>query len=195
MRSQTYCFSISFSSLDQTTKDNISSANTAATEAKAAAAGAQATADAANGLAGSANIAADNAVKKVNGWAYAGTTYIDGAQIKTGTVMASKLLGGSVGLIAPTANGEMTVGSMDIVYTNDNTQYGLGITSAYGGIQIVSASNTNIFLSAGSGRAITMSGGKVKLSGALCLGATYGTASPKSQGLSGDYGQIYVQYV
>lgn len=187
--------SISFSSLDQTTKDNISSANTAATEAKAAAAGAQATADAANGLAGSANIAADNAVKKVNGWAYGGTTYIDGAQIMTGTVMASKLLGGSVGLIAPTTNGEMTVGSMDIVYTNDNTQYGLGITSAYGGIQIVSASNTNIFLSAGSGSAITMSGGKVKLSGALCLGATYGTASPKSQGISGDYGQIYVQYV
>lgn len=187
--------SISFSSLDQTTKDNISSANTAATEAKAAAAGAQATADAANGLAGSANIAADNAVKKVNGWAYGGTTYIDGAKIMTGTVMASKLLGGSVGLIAPTTNGEMTVGSMDIVYTNDNTQYGLGITSAYGGIQIVSASNTNIFLSAGSGSAITMSGGKVKLSGALCLGATYGTASPKSQGISGDYGQIYVQYV
>lgn len=187
--------SISFSSLDQTTKDNISSANTAATEDKAAAAGAQATADAANGLAGSANIAADNAVKKVNGWAYGGTTYIDGTKIKTGTVMASKLLGGSVGLIAPTTTGEMTVGSMDIVYTNDNTQYGLGITSTYGGIQIVSARDTNIFLSAGSGSAITMSGGKVKLSGALCLGATYGTASPKSQGISGDYGQIYVQYV
>ena len=187
--------SISFSSLDQTTKDNISSANTAATEAKAAAAGAQATADAANGLASSANSAAKSAVNKVNGWAYGGTTYIDGTKIMTGTVMASKLLGGSVGLIAPTTTGEMTVGSMDIVYTNDNTQYGLGITSSYGGIQIVSARNTNIFLSAGSGSAITMSGGKVKLSGALCLGATYGTASPKSQGISGDYGQIYVQYV
>lgn len=187
--------SISFSSLDPTTKDNISSANTAATEAKTAAAGAQATADAANSLAISANSAANSAVNKVNGWAYGGTTYIDGTKIMTGTVMASKLLGGSVGLIAPSTNGEMTVGSMDIVYTNDNTQYGLGITSAYGGIQIVSASNTNIFLSAGSGSAITMSGGKVKLSGALCLGATYGTASPKSQGISGDYGQIYVQYV
>ena len=187
--------SISFSSLDQTTKDNISSANTAATEAKAAAAGAQVTADAANGLASSANSAAISAVNKVNGWAYSGTTYIDGTKIMTGTVMASKLLGGSVGLIAPTTTGEMTVGSMDIVYTNDNTQYGLGITSSSGGIQIVSARNTNIFLSAGSGSAITMSGGKVKLSGALCLGATYGTASPKSLGISGDYGQIYVQYV
>lgn len=36
---------------------------------------------------------------QVSGWTYGSTTYIDGTMIKTGTVMASKLLGGEVGLL------------------------------------------------------------------------------------------------
>lgn len=176
--------SISFSSLDQTTKDNISSANTAATEAKAAAAGAQATADAANGLAGSANIAADNAVKKVNGWAYAGTTYIDGAQIKTGTVMASKLLGGTVGLLD---SDEAVVGSLDIVDTTSG--YGLGINTAHGGIKISSA--INVYLESGNGPhllvgvddntnrpVISFGGGYLLLSGSYMFGSSLPTYAP-----------------
>lgn len=36
---------------------------------------------------------------QVSGWTYGSSTYIDGAMIKTGTVMASQLLGGAVGLL------------------------------------------------------------------------------------------------
>ena len=46
-----------------------------------------------------AQTAADNASNTVSGWQYGRTTYIDGSQIMTGTVKASKLLGGEVGLL------------------------------------------------------------------------------------------------
>ena len=176
--------SISFSSLDQTTKDNISSANTAATEAKAAAAGAQATADAANGLASSANISADNAVKKVNGWAYSGTTYIDGAQIMAGTVMASELLGGTVGLLD---SDKVVVGSLDIVETTSG--YGLGINTKKGGIKISSA--LNVYLESGDGPyllvgvddntkrpVVSFGGGYLLLSGNYMFGSSLPTYAP-----------------
>lgn len=42
---------------------------------------------------------ADNVSSQVSGWTYGSSTYIDGAMIKTGTVMASQLLGGAVGLL------------------------------------------------------------------------------------------------
>lgn len=178
--------SISFDSLDQEAKNNISSANTAATEAKTAAAGAKATADAANKLASSANSAADGAVKKVNGWAYGGTTYIDGSKIQTGTVMASKLLGGSVGLL----NAQQTqVGSLDIDITDHDTRYGLSMSTTDGGIRILP--RTNLFLSAGSGGAITLQNNRIVLSGALCLGgSSYGTSAPSGTGAAG---QLYAQ--
>ena len=183
--------SISFSSLDQTTKDNISSANTAATEAKTAAAGAQATADAANGLASSANSlassansAAISAVNKVNGWTYGGTTYIDGTKIMTGTVMASKLLGGTVGLLD---SDEAVVGSLDIVDTTYG--YGLGINTAHGGIKISSA--TNVYLESGNGPhllvgvddntnrpVISFGGGYLLLSGNYMFGSSLPTYAP-----------------
>ena len=183
--------SISFSSLDQTTKDNISSANTAATEAKTAAAGAQTTADAANSLASSANSlassansAANSAVNKVNGWAYSGTTYIDGTKIMTGTVMASKLLGGTVGLLD---SDEAVVGSLDIVDTTSG--YGLGINTAHGGIKISSA--INVYLESGNGPhllvgvddntnrpVISFGGGYLLLSGSYMFGSSLPTYAP-----------------
>ena len=53
--------------------------------------------------ASSALNAADNVSNQVSGWTYGSSThistYIDGAMIKTGTIMASKLLGGEVGLL------------------------------------------------------------------------------------------------
>lgn len=49
----------------------------------------------------------------VSGWTYGSTTYIDGSMIKTGTVMASSLLGGEVGLLDQDENevGHITIGS------------------------------------------------------------------------------------
>ena len=56
-------------------------------------------ADVAYNKASDAQTAADNASNTVSGWKYGSTTYIDGAMIKTGTVIASQLLGGAVGLL------------------------------------------------------------------------------------------------
>lgn len=51
--------------------------------------------------AGTALTTARNAAKKVEGWTYGGTTYIDGSKIMADTVIASKLKGGTVQLINP----------------------------------------------------------------------------------------------
>lgn len=54
---------------------------------------------------------ADNVSDKVSGWTYGSSTFIDGAKIKTGTVIASQLLGGAVGLLNGT---EKEVGKINI---------------------------------------------------------------------------------
>lgn len=56
-------------------------------------------ADAAYDRASSALNTANSVNNQVSGWTYGSSTYIDGTMIKTGTVMASQLLGGSVGLL------------------------------------------------------------------------------------------------
>lgn len=57
------------------------------------------TANSAYNKANNALSAAEDAEDTVSGWTYGSTTYIDGAMIKTGTVMASKLQGGTVELL------------------------------------------------------------------------------------------------
>lgn len=54
---------------------------------------------------------ARDAENQISGWTYGSTTYIDGRMIKTGTVMASELLGGSVGLLT---SDERTAGYIDV---------------------------------------------------------------------------------
>lgn len=56
-------------------------------------------ADDAYDRASSALNTANSVNNQVSGWTYGSSTYIDGTMIKTGTVMASQLLGGSVGLL------------------------------------------------------------------------------------------------
>lgn len=75
----------------------------------------------------------------ISAWKYPGSTYIDGSKIMTGTVMASQLLGGTVGLLA---SNQDVVGALTIAYTT--TGIGLGISTSYGGIQIQSAGNVYI---------------------------------------------------
>lgn len=140
----------------------------------------------ANSNASTAITAANGAVQKVSAWEYPGSTYIDGSKIMTGTVMATKLLGGTVGLLA---SDKSIVGSLNLAYTT--TGIGLGIKTTYGGIQIQAAGN--LFLSAGTGGAITLQNNRIVLAGALCLGgSSYGPSAPSGTGAAG---QLYVQLV
>lgn len=109
-------------------------------------------------------------------------TYIDSTSIT-----AQKLRGQTVELLA---NSNTAVGSLEIAYTT--TGIGLGINTTYGGIQIQSAGN--LFMSAGTGGAITIQNGRVQLSSAaLCLAtASYGTSAPSGAGVAG---QLYIQLV
>lgn len=134
-----------------------------------------------------ANSNASSAINAVSAWQYPGSTYIDGSKIMTGTVMATKLLGGTVGLLA---SDESVVGALNLAYTT--TGIGLGILTSQGGIQIQSAGN--LFLSAGTGGNITVQSGRVQLgSAALCLAsASYGYSAPSGAGVDG---QLYIQLV
>lgn len=72
----------------------------------------------------------------VGGWTYRGSTYIDGSKIMAGTVMASQLLGGEVGLLD---SRESMVGGLLISSTQ--TGYGVELYTDYGGIRISSGGN------------------------------------------------------
>lgn len=72
----------------------------------------------------------------VSAWTYGGTTYIDGSKLMTGTVMASQLLGGYVGLLD---SREREVGGISIAYTS--TGYGIELSSGTGGIRINPSGN------------------------------------------------------
>ena len=164
---------ITFGDLDADAQNSINTANSNAITAITAA--------------GNAQTAANGAVQKVSAWEYPGSTYIDGSKIMTGTVMATNLLGGTVGLLA---SDESIVGALNLAYTT--TGIGLGILTSHGGIQIQSAGN--LFMSAGTGGAITIQNGLVQLgSAALCLAtASFGTSAPSGSGVAG---QLYVQLV
>ena len=141
------------------------------------------------GTAVSAQTSANTANSQISAWTYPGSTMINGQMLMTGTVMASKLLGGSVGLLA----GDQTVvGSLDIAYTT--TGVGLGMTSNYGGMRLKAAGG-NVYVEsgygpyvqlgqgAGIGKAVCQLGG-----GPLVLSAdSFGSSLPNS----GVYGQIF----
>ena len=164
---------ITFDDLDANAQSSINTANSNASTAIAAA--------------GNAQSAANGAVQKVSAWEYPGSTYIDGSKIMTGTVMATKLLGGTVGLLA---SDKSIVGALNLAYTT--TGIGLGILTSQGGIQIQSAGN--LFLSAGTGGDITVQSGRVQLgSAALCLATpSFGPSKPSGAGVDG---QLYIQLV
>lgn len=105
-------------------------------------------------LAGNAAIAASAASNKVNAWAYEynGHTYIDGRQLMTGTVKASQLLGGYVGLLN---TAEQPVGQMSIGLGNEG--YAIELISTGGGLRMQSATNFWVTSAYGS-MGITASG-------------------------------------
>lgn len=74
--------------------------------------------DTAMGYADDAMTAAEDAQSTVDGWRYNGGTYIDGSMLKTGTVMASKLIGGEVELLT---SAERTAGGIEITGASTST--------------------------------------------------------------------------
>lgn len=87
-------------------------------------------------MAEDAEAAAADAAETVDGWRYNGGTYIDGSMLMTGTVKASELLGGTVGLLT---SAERVAGGIDITGASTST-YAIELYSngalrleAYGG--------------------------------------------------------------
>lgn len=139
----------------------------------------------------SAQSAAASAEGKVSGWSYEGTTRIDGGKIETGTIKATMLLGGTVGLLSSDG---VTRGALTIAGTS--TGVGVGITSYSGGIKIETG-NGNVFLQSSYGPSIHLGiantgSGDVAvcgLGGALVLGPdSYGYSLPTYNVVDG---QVY----
>ena len=114
---------------------------------------------------------------------------INGQMLMTGTVMASKLLGGTVGLLA---SNQTVVGSLDIAYTT--TGIGLGMTSNYGGMQLKAAGG-NVYIESGYGPYLQLGQGAGIGKGVCQLGGgplvlsadSFGSSLPSS----GVYGQVF----
>ena len=180
---------ITFGDLDSSAQGKINTAQTTANNANTAAGNAQSTADSAKSKADSAYTRAMNAENAVDRWTYGSTTYIDGSKIMTGTVMASDLLGGSVGLLD---SNEDIVGSMDITKTMDGTGLSIRTTYGRGGIRIDSAGNIylgtyfNPFIMLGRDEdgndVVSLGGGKLVIGSKM-----YGNSLPSS----GQYGQLF----
>lgn len=97
---------------------------------------AQSTAGSALSVANSAWSTANSAQNTVSGWKYPGSTYIDGSMLMTGTVKASTLQGGSIGLMdgCGALSGYITLTEASSAgYAVDLTSYGaLRITAQAG---------------------------------------------------------------
>lgn len=100
--------------------------------------GAQGQITSAQSVAGSALSVANSAQNTVSGWTYPGSTYIDGSMLMTGTVKASTLQGGSIGLMDGygALSGYITLtGASSAGYAVDLTSYGaLRITAQAGDV-------------------------------------------------------------
>lgn len=99
--------------------------------------------------ASSALEAAQTVNSTVSGWTYEKSTYIDGSMIQTGTVMASTLLGGEIGLLTQS---ERTAGVINITEANtspfavDFTSHGAMRLTAEDGSLYLEAATTFIQL-------------------------------------------------
>ena len=115
---------ITFSDLDSSAQGKITDAQDTADAANTAAGNAQSTANSAQNTANTADALARAAQNSVAGWTYAGTTYIDGSKIQTGTVTASTLEGGKINLLNEAGQ---VAGLFDLTLTANGI--GVGITA------------------------------------------------------------------
>ena len=188
---------ITFGDLDSSAQGKITDAQDTADAANTAAGNAQSTANSAQNTANIANKNASNALatagnadalaraaqNSVTGWTYAGTTYIDGSKIQTGTVTASTLEGGQINLLNEAGQ---VAGLFDLTQTANGI--GVGITSG-SGIRMLAGGN--VFIQGGNGPFITLDyqSGLVSFGGgSLVIGsAMYGYSLPNF----GTYGQLF----
>lgn len=132
---------------------------------------AQNLASSAYGTAVSAQTSANTANSQISAWTYPGSTMINGNMLKTGTVMATQLLGGYVGLLNQyqQAVGNMTIGVA-------TTGYAVELNSS-GGLRLSSSGNFWVDSSYGT-LGITASG---VISGGNCVpgaGSRYSLGAP-----------------
>lgn len=106
---------------------------------------AQNAADEALGVANDAMLSVAETAETVEAWTYTGTTQIDGSMIMTGTVKASNLYGGVVGLLN---SNEQTVGTMTISGA-DSSSFRIQLISD--GALYLGANAGDIYLENGSG--------------------------------------------
>ena len=106
----------------------------------------------AQNMAISAYTMGNNASNQVSAWAYPGSTYINGSMIMAGTVMASKLLGGYVGLLNAY---QQTLGQIAIGAGSGG--YAIELNSTGGGLRLSAATNFWVDAAYGS-MGITSSG-------------------------------------
>ena len=122
----------------------VNQANNNASNAMDTANNAQNTADSALDAANDAQNSADSANDQITAWRYPGSSVqIDGANIKAGTVKASELLGGVVGLLNAA---EQQVGTLTISGSS-SASYSIVLSS--GGALRLSASTGSIYLEVG----------------------------------------------
>ena len=123
----------------------------------------------------------------MDGWTYPGSTYIDGNMLMTGTVMASKLLGGTVGLLD--AN-QTVIGGIALSYTTSGL--GMDMYTSYGGMRMRSAGNFYAEAASGPFLQLGVGDGTVPVcqlgGGPLVISSySYGTSLP----LTGVQGQVF----
>ena len=135
---------IAFGDLSSDVQNGINSAKTAADNA-------QSTANSAWTKADSAENAVDGLDSTISGWTYGNTTYINGAKIMTGTVMASSLQGGEVILLetdelkaaAFTLTGARSYNGAKLLITTGAFE----VDAQYGDIYLESGDNCSIHIS------------------------------------------------
>lgn len=124
---------ITWSDLARDTQNEIDGAYNAASSA-------QSTASNAYSLASSAQATANSASNTIDRWVYPGTTYINGEMLMTGTVYASYLKGGEIGILNSSGReiGYITVGSSTNTGIQINSGGNLYLASGSCSIQMVS---------------------------------------------------------
>ena len=128
--------SITFSDLVSALQNTINTASSDASSAK--------------NTANAANNTANATSTKVNGWSYGGGTYIDGAMIMAGTVMASSLKGGTISVLG--SNGS----TYGYLYAGTNTANTTAF-EVYGATGLRLKASGNVFMQGGSGGNVTCS--------------------------------------
>lgn len=117
-------------------------------------------ASSASSTASSALRSANSAQSTIDSWSYTygGQTYIDGAMLMTGTVIASKLMGGSVSLLA---SNQATAGIMTISAAT-TAAYAVELSS-YSGLRLLAQSG--VYIQGNGYEAIQLNNGRVSALG------------------------------